>query len=193
MGLMDVIVRTVVTGVIVVMHRDVSMIVAMFVLVVVLVAVLMRVLMGVCHVPVGVFVGMAVVMVMGVQMLVLVVALHGGLLSFSSHVVTELPLLERLRRCSHIVNHIASLNITWHSRHPFRLEGIGSCHEMDGRSPSGKQWGACDRLRLILRTFSRTVRARQGRQNTLITLLHKSYHNQEPAPLFFALERGEKA
>jgi hypothetical protein len=63
------------------MYRKISMIVAMFVLVAVLVAVGMRVFMGVRHVPVGVLVGMAVVVLMRMEMLVLVVALHRGLLS----------------------------------------------------------------------------------------------------------------
>ncbi len=81
-GLMDVIVRTVVAGVIVVMNQDVSMIMPMFVLVVMLVAVCVRVLMGMSHVPMTMFVSMAVGVFVGMQMLVFVVALHSKLLSF---------------------------------------------------------------------------------------------------------------
>ncbi len=82
MSRMDVIVRTMVARVIMVMDQDVSMIMPMFVLVVMLVAVCVRVLMGMSHVSVAMFVRMAVGVFVGVQMLVLMVALHCGLLSF---------------------------------------------------------------------------------------------------------------
>jgi hypothetical protein len=82
MGLMDMIVRAVVAGVLVVMNQCVSMIMPMFVLVVMLVAVCVRVLMGVRHVSMAMFVRMAVGMLVGVQMLMFVVALHCELLSF---------------------------------------------------------------------------------------------------------------
>jgi hypothetical protein len=82
MALMDVIVRTVFAGVLVVMNRHALMLMPMFVLVAMLVAMLMRVLMGVHHVSVGVFVRMAVGMLVGMQMLMFVVALHCELLSF---------------------------------------------------------------------------------------------------------------
>lgn len=82
MGLMDVIVKTVVAGVLVVMNQYVSMIMPMFVLVVMLVAVCVRVLMGMSHVPMTMFVSMAVGVFVGMQMLVFVVALHSELLSF---------------------------------------------------------------------------------------------------------------
>jgi hypothetical protein len=81
MGLMDVVVRAVVAWVIVVMYRGVSMIVSMFVFVAMLVAVGMGVFMGVRHVPVGVLVRMTMGMLVGMEMLVLMVALHNGLLS----------------------------------------------------------------------------------------------------------------
>jgi len=58
----------------------------MFVLVVMLVAMCVQVLMGVRHVSVGVFVRMAVGMLVGVQMLMFVVALHCQLLSFGVRV-----------------------------------------------------------------------------------------------------------
>ena len=79
---MDVIVRTMVAGVLVVMNQGVSMIMPMFVLVVMLVAVCVRVLMGMSHVPMAMFVRMAVGMLVGMQMLMFVVALHCELLSF---------------------------------------------------------------------------------------------------------------
>jgi len=82
MSRMDVIVRTMVARVIVVMNQDVSMIMPMFVLVVMFVAVCVRVLMGMSHVPVDMFVRMAVGVLVGMQMLVLMVAFHCGLLSF---------------------------------------------------------------------------------------------------------------
>jgi hypothetical protein len=82
MGLMDVIVRTMVAGVLVVMNHCVSMIMPMFVLVAMLVAVCVRVLMGMSHVPMAMFVRMAVGVVVRVQMLMFVVALHCELLSF---------------------------------------------------------------------------------------------------------------
>ena len=83
MGLMDVIVSAMVARVIMVMNQYVSMIMPMFVLVVMLMPVCVRVLMGVRHVSVAMFVRMAVGMLVGVQMLVFVVALHCELLSFA--------------------------------------------------------------------------------------------------------------
>jgi hypothetical protein len=79
----NVVVRAVVAGVLVVMNQDVSMIMPMFVLVVMLVAMCVRVLMGMGHVPMAMFVRMAVGMLVGVQMLMFVVALHCELLSFA--------------------------------------------------------------------------------------------------------------
>jgi hypothetical protein len=81
-GLMDVIVGTVVAGVLVVMNQYASMIMPMFVLVVMVVAVGVRVLMGMGHLPMTMFVRMAVGVFVGMQMLVFVVALHVELLSF---------------------------------------------------------------------------------------------------------------
>ena len=78
----NVVVRTMVAGVLVVMNRHALMVMPMFVLVAMLVAVCVRVLMGVRHVPMAMFVRMAVGMLVGVQMLMFVVALHCELLSF---------------------------------------------------------------------------------------------------------------
>jgi hypothetical protein len=79
---MDVIVRTMVAGVLVVMNQHISMIMPMLVLVVMLVAVCVRVLMGMSHVPMTMCVRMAVGVFVGMQMLMFVVALHCELLSF---------------------------------------------------------------------------------------------------------------
>jgi hypothetical protein len=78
----NVVVRAMVAGVLVVMNRHALMVMPMFVLVAMLMPVGVRVLMGVRHVSVGVFVRMAVGMLVGVQMLMFVVALHCELLSF---------------------------------------------------------------------------------------------------------------
>ena len=83
MGRMDVIVRTMVAGVIVVMDQDIAMVMPMFVLVAMLVAVGVRVFMGVYCVSVTVFVRMAVGVLVRMQMFVFVVALHCELLSFA--------------------------------------------------------------------------------------------------------------
>jgi hypothetical protein len=80
-GRMDVIVSTMVARVIVVVYPGVSMIVPVLVLVPMLVSVGMRVLMGVSRVSVGVFVCVAVVVPVGMQMFVFVVTLHNELLS----------------------------------------------------------------------------------------------------------------
>jgi hypothetical protein len=83
---MDVIVRAMVAGVLVVMNRHALMVMPMFVLMTVLMPVGVRVLMGVRHVPMAMFVRMAVGMLVGMQMLVFVVALHCELLLFGVRV-----------------------------------------------------------------------------------------------------------
>jgi hypothetical protein len=110
------------------------MIVAMFVLMAVLVAVVMRVLMSVYHVPVCVLVGMAVVVVMRMEMLVFVVALHGGLLSlrvaFTGSPLSSNKLGHQLK----FVNNVVWLSPMWYPRHTFRSEGHDSCHAPYGES-----------------------------------------------------------
>ena len=65
-----------------IMNQTVSMIVPMFVLMTMLMPVYVRVLMGVSHVPVGMFMRMVVTMLVRVQMLMLMIAVHCELLSF---------------------------------------------------------------------------------------------------------------
>ncbi len=79
---MDVVVRTMIAGVIVVMDQRIAMVMSMFVLVVMLVPVGVRVFMCVSRVAAGVLVSMAVGVLVGMQMFVLMVALHCELLSF---------------------------------------------------------------------------------------------------------------
>ena len=79
---MDVIVRSMVARVIVVMDQGVSMVMLMFVLMAMLVPMCVGVLMRVLHVSVKVLVRMVVSVLVGMQMLVLMVALHCELLSF---------------------------------------------------------------------------------------------------------------
>lgn len=76
MSLMEVKVRAVVTRVLVVMYRGISMIMFMFVFVEMLMGMNVRVLVRMRHVLVGVFVGMCVGMLMGMKVFVLVVAFH---------------------------------------------------------------------------------------------------------------------
>ena len=79
---MDVHVRTMVARVIMIMKRRVPMVMPMFVLVPMLVPMGVRLLVCVRSTSVGMFVRMAVSVLVGMQMLVLVVALHCELLSF---------------------------------------------------------------------------------------------------------------
>lgn len=81
MGRMDVIVWTMFAHVIVVMDQGVAMVVSVLVLVAMLVTVCMGVFVAMSCFSVGVFMGMAVGVLMRMQMLVFVVALHCELLS----------------------------------------------------------------------------------------------------------------
>ena len=138
MGRVDMVVRTMVAGVIMVMKQRVSMIVAMFVFVVMLVAMGMNVLVRVFHVSVNVFVSMRVAVLVGVQMLVFVVAVHGGSfrarLPFGGRTASEIS----VRRCTNIVNDVVWLAHAWHKEHTSRAEVPGACHELKGRTHFGR-------------------------------------------------------
>jgi hypothetical protein len=78
---MDVLVGSVVAGVIMVVYRGISMIVSVFVFVPVLMSVGVLMFVRVLHLSVRMLVSMAVGVVVGVKMFVLVVAVHRQLLS----------------------------------------------------------------------------------------------------------------